>query len=381
MNKIIFSCCILLCISCNKFLDAKSKSSFAIPNSIADLQALMDYYPRMNNSEEGSGEVSADNYYLSYADWSTLADNYRAMYKWDSAYVYASTGNDWSYMYIIVNQSNTVLYYSGTVSRSNNDQANFNNVLGQAYYLRGKAFLELASLFTVAYDASTSKNDLGIPLRLNPDFNTPSVRANAEDTYQQIISDLKNAIALLPVTQIHVMRPSKAAAYGLMARTLLYMRKYSEAGLYADSCLQLYNKLIDYNTLSVTATYPVPQFNAEVICEGMIPIPSPLYTIAKVDSNLYASYSNNDLRKSIFFKTNTDGTHTFKGSYEGGGNLNSSISVDEMYLIRAECFARTNNINAAMNDLNTLTIKRWKTGTYTNYTANDTADALNKILT
>lgn len=375
---------ILLCItfsSCEKYLDAKSKSNFAIPNSVADLQALMDYYPRMNNSEEGSGEVSSDNYYLNYSDWNAMADNYRAMYKWDSANIYASSGNDWSYMYIIVNQSNTVLYYADLVNRSGNDQLAFNNVLGQAYYFRAKAFLELASLFSLAYDANTAKNDLGIPLRLNPDFNIPSLRATNEATFQQIISDIKTAISLLPVTQIHVVRPSKAAAYGLMARTLLYMRNYAQAGLYADSCLQLYNKLIDYNSLSATATYPFSQFNTEIICEGMIPVPAPVNNSrARIDSSLYASYASNDLRKILFFTKNTDGSYAFKGSYEGAANLNSSMSTDEMYLIRSECFARSGNTNAAMNDLNTLLIKRWKTGTFIPFTAIDANDALNKIL-
>src|SRR5689334_7807838 len=158
---------VALC-SCQKFLDGKANSSFVVPNSVNDLQALMDYYPRMNNSEEGSGEVSADNYYLTYTDWQGMAENYRAMYKWDSAYVYTEFSNDWSYMYLIVNQSNTVLYHANKITRTTNDQASFNNAIGQAYYLRGKAFLQLSSLFMPTYDAVTSKNDLGLPLRLSP---------------------------------------------------------------------------------------------------------------------------------------------------------------------------------------------------------------------
>lgn len=386
MNKYFIFFCIYIIflgtagVSCNKYLDAKANSNFAVPSSVPDLQALMDRYSNMNNTEAGSGEVSADNYYLSYADWQAMADNYRAMYKWDSAYVFASSGNDWSNQYLVIYRSNIVLNYAAKINRTANDQTDYNNTIGQAYYFRAKGFLQMASLFSMAYDAVTAKEDLGIPLRTGIDFNVVSVRSNNEETFQQIISDLKNAATLLPLAQVHVMRPAKAAAYGLLARTLLYMRRYTEAGLYADSCLQLYNKLIDYNSLNAASAYPVPQFNTEIICEGMIPVPSPLYNIAKIDSALYASYATGDLRKNIFFSKNTNGSYSFKGSYEGGANLNSSICTDEMYLIRAECFARANAINPAMNDLNTLMIKRWKAGTFVPFTASNTTDALTIIL-
>jgi hypothetical protein len=76
-------------------------------------------------------------------------------------------------------------------------------------------------------------------------------------------------------------------------------------------------------------------------------------------------------------------TYSFKGSYDGGatGYLFSAPAVDELYLIRAECFARADKVSSAMNDLNTLLIRRFQTGTFTGYTAGDPADALQLIVT
>jgi hypothetical protein len=51
-----------------------------------------------------------------------------------------------------------------------------------------------------------------------------------------------------------------------------------------------------------------------------------------------------------------------------------------MYLTRAEAYARTGNIAAAMTDLNTLLRTRWN-GIYTDITATDANDAIIKILT
>ena len=50
-------------------------------------------------------------------------------------------------------------------------------------------------------------------------------------------------------------------------------------------------------------------------------------------------------------------------------------------MMRAECAARQGNISAAMNDLNNLLKKRWKTGTFSNLAATSAAEALSIILT
>ena len=52
-----------------------------------------------------------------------------------------------------------------------------------------------------------------------------------------------------------------------------------------------------------------------------------------------------------------------------------------MYLTRAECLARMGNTTDALQDLNTLLIKRWKTGTFIPFTASTAAQALQLILT
>jgi hypothetical protein len=94
----------------------------------------------------------------------------------------------------------------------------------------------------------------------------------------------------------------------------------------------------------------------------------------------------NDLRQKIFFKTNTNGGMQFVGTYTGGtasaANLNffGGLATDEVYLTRAECFARSGNVTAAMKDLNALMIKRFKTGTFVPLTATNTSEALSLVL-
>jgi hypothetical protein len=141
---------------------------------------------------------------------------------------------------------------------------------------------------------------------------------------------------------------------------------------------------LDYNTLNAAAAYPIPAFNKEVIYEATLS-DDPLFNVVFVDSNLYKSYDLNDLRKKLFFKMNTSGQATFSGNYTGGTASTLSkafggIATDEVYLTRAECNARTGNITAAMNDLNSVMSKRWKTGTFVPFTATGTTEALTHIL-
>ncbi len=57
----------------------------------------------------------------------------------------------------------------------------------------------------------------------------------------------------------------------------------------------------------------------------------------------------------------------------------TSITMDELYLIAAESYARTNDIANAMNMLNSLLITRWKTGTFVPFSASTKEGALQII--
>ncbi|MGY0036939.1 RagB/SusD family nutrient uptake outer membrane protein [Pedobacter sp. NJ-S-72] len=57
------------------------------------------------------------------------------------------------------------------------------------------------------------------------------------------------------------------------------------------------------------------------------------------------------------------------------------LAVDELYLIRAEAYARVGNAASAINDLNVLLKSRWSTGKYVDIVATTADDALLKVIT
>jgi len=380
-KSLLFIFLSILIISCKKYLDKKPLKTQVVPTTIADLQAVMDANIVMNINYLGLQELCADNYYLTSYDWTIQSPDERNLYLWNSSTVNANVSN-WLAVYIKVYYSNFVLDQLPNIS--NEDINEYNNIKGQALFFRAYNFWGVAQLWCRPY-SSTASSDLGIPLKLTAAVEDRSVRSTVQQTYDQIINDLKEAANLLPETVPALSRPNKAAAYGALARTYLSMRDYVTAGRYADSCLKRFSTLIDYATqLNPSSTAPIARFNAETVFYNTLSyLTTTKNTFAKIDSTLYQSYDTNDKRKVIFFKSNGNNTYGFKGSYDGTTQpdaLFNGIATDEMYLIRAECSARAVNKDSAMADLNRLMIKRWASGLFVPFTATDATDALNKIL-
>lgn len=373
----------LLVSGCKKFLDKKSNQVLTVPSKVQDLQMLLDEWYAVNQRNPFSGVSSADEFYLKEPQWAALEQFDRDTYTWQPSNLFRlGANNDWGTCYALVNRVNTVLFYLDDIPRNGID-LEWNNTKGHALFLRAKTFLDLASIFSLAYDSATAATDLGIVLRLDPDFNKVSVRASVQQTYDRILQDLKEAAQLLPATSLHPLKPGKAAAYGMLARTYLYMRRYNHAYLYADSALRISSSLMNYNTpipgyFDPAASFPFSAFNPEVIFSCNIGYPQPVYQ-GYVDSTLYNSYHHNDLRKTLFHTTAQ--VQNFKGNYEGRNNLFDGVATDELYLIRAECAARKGFRTEAMNDLNLLLQNRFKTGTFTPFTTATDEEALAIILT
>jgi len=378
---------LVLCSSCKKqddYLDAKPDDALAIPSTLNDVENLLHNEAVFNQSDPSLGMATCDEYYVPSSAWTTLVETERNAYIFEKDIYNNAQVNDWNLPYMLIYYANTALDALNKIPVSDNQQDRYNKVKGIALFYRSYAFYNLVQTFALPFDSATANADLGIPLRLNSDLNVKSGRSSVQHCYDQIISDLKNAVELLPVTSDYKTQPNKVSANALLARICLAVRNYNDAYNYSNTSLGLNNVLTDYNTLtalSSTATRISTTFLAEDIFHaGMVthPIVTGVSTPV-VDSNFYALFNDNDLRKSFFF-TLRSGAIRFRGSYDIAALRFSGLANDEIYLIRAECQARKGNKDAALADLNTLLAKRWKTGFFTPVQATSADDALGKIL-
>lgn len=371
-------------ISCEKFLEEPPNNSVATPSSLKDLELLLDNYFNLNSRYPSVAEVSADNYYLTDALWAGANESNRNFYLWQK---FDNVLADWASPYQAIYYPNLILEILPKLELKHGEENRVNEIRGSAYFLRAMHHYALAQVFCQTYDKTSADKDLGIPLKLTTNTEEVVTRATIKRCYEQITDDFILSASLLDNIPTNKHLPSKAAAFGALSRTLLTMQEYEKARKYADSCLSIYNTLLDYNSLNASATVPFQQFNAEVIYDAMTNPPSALaVTRAKIDTNLFASYDLNDIRRNIFFRINADGSRAFKGNYTGksSASLFTGIATDEIFLNRAECSARLGDIGSAMRDLNHLLLNRWRkvngVSVYVNKTAATTDEALQIIL-
>lgn len=380
----VFSGTLLLfmIVSCNKYLDVKSNGVFVVPNDLESLQKILDGSRYINNNMCAMGEAASDNYFLTESSYKSLSEHWRKFYIWDNGeYTY---GNDWDRAYLTIYNCNLVLDQLKKIERKADNQQIYDRITGTALFFRASQYLSLVWTFAKAYDSNTAQSDLGIVLRESSDFNVRSSRASVQQCYDRIIADFLESEELLPVNTVHVMRPSRKSALGMLARTFLSMRRYSDALKYADLFLQQKKDLLNFNNPSFVdpnKQYPIMQFNNETdLYLEMSPNALISQSEAMVDTALYNSYHDDDLRKKAFFKKLSKEYMSFVGSYSSGAMHFAGLATDEMLLTRSECLARDGRVQEALLDLNELLQTRFKSGTYVPIVLDEPKQALALIL-
>ncbi|NML23003.1 RagB/SusD family nutrient uptake outer membrane protein [Pseudoflavitalea sp. G-6-1-2] len=352
----------LFLISCNKFLDKKADATQAVPKTLNDLQALLDYTKISNFATPGSGEASADDYFMPNELIDAYGEGALKTYIWQ-AYAYPYN-NDWAQPYQAIYTANLCLEQLEKISRTSQNQNNWDKIKGTALFLRSYYFVQLAWVYAKSYNAGTASQDLGIIIRLTSDFNDKSKRSTVAETYAQILSDANESLRLLPERAEYQTRPSQAATYALLSRIYLSMRNYDSCMKYTDLGWKANNTLIDFNDPSVVnpnSETPIVPKNKEIIFWTQF---APFHigtnpAVVSVDTSLFQMYDESDLRKLAFFGSNGL-YYSFKGSYSGDPYvLFTGLTTAELLLTRAECYARKGMIDKALEDLNALLIKRW----------------------
>jgi hypothetical protein len=175
----------------------------------------------------------------------------------------------WNNMYAQINQCNFGIQKIPQVLNSDLNAALRKTRLGEVYFLRGFAYLNLVMQFG------------GVPISLEPVTSdvTEFSRATAGEVFDVIISDLKTAAALLPTAPAQQGRLTKYAAQHFLAKT--YLHRASErneeftlptdldnAAAYADSVIFNSTHVLatDYHDLfNYTAVNGPNESNKEII--------------------------------------------------------------------------------------------------------------------
>lgn len=144
--------------------------------------------------------------------------------------------NTWLRSYSAINVVNNILEVIDLV-----DEADRDRVMGEALFIRGAIYFELAKLYGMPYVSGNTNTNLAVPLILSPTREVSAAdllpRNSVEEVYQQALTDLETAEELLPATNGFFARNYVASA--LLSRIYLQMERFADARDAADRSITI----------------------------------------------------------------------------------------------------------------------------------------------
>jgi len=370
--------------SCRKYVEVEQPNQRTFKYT-ADFQKLLNNVSVMERSAS-LPMLSADDINLeSNTSLQTLLTNDLGnIYTWAADY-YTSDQSDagWDQLFNLVYVCNQIT--ANVMSSAEGTDAEKQRIYAEAQVQRAATYLTLVNLYARVYNSANAATDPGLPLLLSPDLFVSLKRASVQEVYDQIIKDLTEALPYLPDQGANRLHPGKAAGYALLARTYLYMQRYTEAADNAARSLSYQQTLLNLNDYADGGkAYPRRLDNAEVMMSKQVSKPG--YIDLPLSSELLNLFDTHDLRYVLFTRNGSTFQPAFtgRGSYRDkmfmGDNVTAGVGVPEMMLTQAEALARADDKNGALALVNNLRQHRFKPADYTPLTAATATDALRIVL-
>lgn len=393
--------------SCSDFLEAYSQD-MVIPSTVTDLDEVLlgsVYIPSQeigvgpsgmrscgffnildDDVNTGLGDPNGDNT-SNVNGWRNCLSSIYGYFTWQldvgTNYNSTSVASDvatWSDLYARINYVNVILdEITQLPHETEDDQAAYLRVQGEAHFLRGWFYFVLANLYGDAYAPATAAQKLCVPLKLTPyvehdkDKPTQFQRATVKEVYDQIVADLliaEDYLTQSPQNADHrLYRASLDAVELLLSRVYLYMQDYAQAELKAEAVMQSdYVRLAPLSALSSTAPF-LTNTNPELIfSQGSNNLaPTGIFTGMAGDfcvtRELRDLYDENDRRGDCFFGISSNDSISLAYKYQRG-TLRSRVSdvftlrMAEAYLNKAEACAMSGKDAEALEALNALRANR-----------------------
>ena len=336
------------------------------------------YYPFAGNYAINIGDIPTD---ISY--WNSKTNHFNNIYSYTVVDTDTYLNSIWEYGYKVADNATRVIQAAQALYEGSNteEKAQLDQLMAEAYALRGYAELMLVNIYAhqVKVNGTDFSSEPGIVVLDQAPIEALAQvsRSTVGESYSAILSDFDNAISHFDAAggdRGSILYMNKAAVYGLLARTNLYLENWGDAKQYAQQALTEKGiKTLTYDATAYAALFSGNTSNTESLLS---------LAITQVDNwsansagtlwstynyspspKLQALYGANDCRTSIFgwSDESTDTTPIFTGgkySQHSSGNpayaTNYLVNAPEMYLIMAEADVETGDLSNARNSLLTV---------------------------
>lgn len=343
------------------FTDDKTATA-SVTGLYSTMNQLNYYYANVLLSYLSGIQADEMYYFTSSANFDVFLQNNLLP---SSQYVQSMWVDQYSYIY----QNNACI--EGLTAATGLTPAVRDQLLGESYFMRGFLHFYLVNMYG------------DVPLITSTDWRVNNVKPREKTAaiYAQIISDLTEAKKLMGdnyPTGARV-RPNKAAATALLARTYLYAKQYAQAETEANEVItnSRYSLLKDLNSVFLANSrealwqlQPVNVAGGRNTWEGFATVPAtPTGTaLFRLDSvNLIHKFEPGDQRLAKwteFRKTAAGATYYIPLKYKVRTNLSGAITeysmvmrVAEQFLIRAEARVQQDKLETGRADLDSIRMR------------------------
>ncbi|WP_343329656.1 RagB/SusD family nutrient uptake outer membrane protein [Polaribacter staleyi] len=365
MKKIIYSIFITLSfISCDKYLDIEPVGQ-VIPKSVEEYRSFLTSAYSITKESKVLTTYRTDELALS-AD-ALGVEQYEDLFIWNdvnpspltSVFPYASLYNTIFYANHVINSEATI----------EGNQSDKEQLVGEAYALRAMQYFELINLYAKPYDKSTANTDAGVPITLEYDAEKEFLVQTVEDVYALILSDLTMAESLINIQKQEVgynYRFSMIAVKAFKSRVYLYQQEWQKAMDFANEALAINAEI---QNLNIDTSIMPSEYNAVESILALETVASfDLVNNTTISKTLIDAYNQTeDVRFSLYFKENTDGSFSSNKSAET--KFKVSYRTAELHLTIAECLAALNKDVLAKEKLISFAENRYTTDGFTAYKA------------
>lgn len=412
----------LLFGACDSYLDIVPKGE-SVLNKTSDYTGLLEdmYGFPLETEWYLCGEATSYNM--------AQMDNYTsplvsAAYFWDEAFDRASnmtaTGNSDLYATCYSKIAKYNIIVDNIYDAEGEEQEKIEGV-AQAKILRAFAYFYLINTYARPYDPATAEQERGIILRHEFELESEGVQRTVADVYRFIQQDIEDALPDLPHRASTSFRPDKSFGYALKAKVHLMKREFGDALKASLDCIKEAeeeggHKLWDMNPAYNDALAMIRGMYGGMP-EEMFEYGSPMYSMLYMmagriyfvkpydnSENLYYQHGLNFMSphptmvyKNVvdLFDRKADLRYTFSmetmptrpTADRGSISLNNTgvtwncggVKLSEAYLMAAECYARQNRADLAMEYLNKLRKNRIIAKYYTELEAADGAEAMKLV--
>jgi starch-binding outer membrane protein, SusD/RagB family len=310
LKNILFGLLGLLLVGCNSFLDVKPQQSIDASTALTTSEnirlALNASYVNIRNAYgqqlligadlmADKGEIYFQGTYIQPREY--LGKNLVASSEWSEA--------AWEDLYKGIYICNQVLKNMTVVDETNRPQ-----IEGEARFLRGLSYFDLARFYAPAYQPGGANGADAVPLILESTTEMYPARATVAQIYGQAQTDLEKAVELLSPDETFF--ANKYAALGILSRLYLTKEMWKEAATAAS-------EVIESGKFSLSET-PLSAFNHA----------------ANGPEDVFAFQQNNDDNLGSLMGTGNEGMSAFYASTNVTGRSDFAVTDITLNLYEAD---------------------------------------------